>query len=165
MYTFYVKDWDKQPSKEVKVFLKDYYGNKDLPLEHEEECHSHVYGAIFDKEAQRYYIMERVYENEFPTVEINEIMLSNIISSIHFPLNDGGGYSGEIDFTQLSVYIKKVLFLLNSVKGLNSLVIPAEKTKNFIFAGADQDRYERKLKEILNLLQFARKNKKSVYWG
>lgn len=165
MYSFYVQDWDKQPCKEVKIFLKDYFDTPDLPVDLEKEYHSTISGSLFDHESKRYYFLNSVYENEFPSCEINYLMLSEINRYVQFPLFDSFSLSGQVDANNVDYYIKKMLILLNNSKKLDNMVIPEEKSENFIFVGADQDRFQRKIKELISLFQFAYKNKKSVYWG
>lgn len=169
--TFYVQDWDKQETVEKKVFLTDLYPNstEDLWVD---DCKRGAYGIKFDEETQRHYEMIEEAINPFPELNMCNANASLIISALGLEYDS----CGDIEHSQISKIIQNAISVLNSDQKAETftrkkeVVMKLDKETatiepRFISFGADADYVKDRLKDMMELLSFAQKNNKSVYWA
>lgn len=156
--SFYVEDWDKQPTEEQKVLASIIFetNDKDL-LDH--FCENDPY---FQKdENDDWFEMRTIEKDPFPTTNIVNGNITLFLNLIGFNYSS----HGKIPLEELDVVIKIVQRSLNTKRIVESNKRDDYVSGNFTFCGIDSDDITDKLKEILELLVFAKKNNKFVYWG
>lgn len=158
--TFYVDDWHKQPFKEKKVFVKDTYPSLSETIEDEEFYFSNDYATHKDKETGHYYELIKVYDNPFPEVTIGYGISSKITSKI-FNSSEG---CDSVDIKKLDEAQKKLFKLINTNNTKGMTEEPSYKG-NFIDFGINETKVLSIYKELYNLIVFAKKHNKSIYWG
>lgn len=152
--TFYVDDWEKQPSSKVKAYTSDLYpGLDDFYFENDPYCKKDEDG--------RYYEERTVYENAFPELNVSNINAQSVLEAIGYQYKCAGAFPLE----QLSEAIAACMKLINNE---SKLVVNTRLHKidgNFIVGGLSVDSLAFKINSLMDLLVFAQKNNKGVYWG
>ena len=154
--TIYVQDWNKQPSTQQKTYIKD-----SFPDITEEEIN--IYFPLqhgYQKDENGVYEMETVYQNPFPELNYSNHNFQLLLETLDYQFD----YSGEFPVEQLQEVNSKLIRVINSQR-INNATDTSYQNNNLIHLGQDIDAVKRKYNEILNIIQFAIKNNKSVYWG
>jgi len=73
-------------------------------------------------------------------------------------------YSGEFPVEQLQEVNSKIIRVINT-QSINNATDTSYQNNNLIHLGQYIEAVKRKFNDILNLIQFAIKHNKSVYWG
>lgn len=156
-YTFYVKDWEKQPKTTNKKYVRDIYNE----TEEEVEASTRHYYPEAQKDADGWFIMEESFDNPFPELHVSHGHLTPILNSINIKFD----YCGNIPKEHINDVLKTILKALNIASLADSNEIETVREGNFTSFGIDGDRIREKLSELAEVLKFAKQHDKDVYWG
>lgn len=154
--TLYVQDWDKQQTVSQKVYVKDVYPS--IPVEDIPFHFSEAEGFLTDDKGV--YSIEDVFINPFPELNYSNHNFKLLLEALGYQFD----YCGSFPIEQLTEVNSKIIRVINTQR-INNATDNSYQNANFIHLGQDIEAVKRKFNDILNLIQFAIKNNKSVYWG
>jgi hypothetical protein len=154
--TFYISDWDKQPSTEQKL-----YAHIEFESFNAEEIEMYFSTDLeYKKDENGYYRITTIYSEAFPELNLSNENTKSILESLGYQYD----YSGKFPEDQISEVITAGLKLINDKVKLNNSVRTIVSEGNFITTGIDQKYISRTTLSLIELLMFAKKNNKYVYW-
>tara|TARA_B100000073_G_C23449343_1_gene458700 strand:- start:145 stop:618 length:474 start_codon:yes stop_codon:yes gene_type:complete len=154
--TLYVQDWNKQQTTSQKVYVKDEYPsipNEAIPFYFSEEE-----GYLSDENGV--YSIQKLFINPFPELNYSNHNFKLLLEALGYQFD----YSGEFPVEQLQEVNSKIIRVINT-QSINNATDTSYQNNNLIHLGQYIEAVKRKFNDILNLIQFAIKNNKSVYWG
>jgi hypothetical protein len=154
--TLYVNEWEKQTSQQKKAYVSDKYPDftqEDIDIYFQDE-------RLYKKDDKGIYEMETVYDNPFPILNYSNSNFQLLLETLDYKFE----YSGEFPIEQLPEVSSKIIRVINTNK-ISHASTESYQEGNFYQGGQSVEAAQRKYKDILNLIQFAIKNNKSVYWG
>lgn len=158
---FYVEGWDKQPTREVRVYQAQTYGLDESYFDPEVES-----GLLLRDEQGRAYSVERQPLEPFPEVEMangNFMELLRSLPSIPgMPVSSP--YEGQLSPSKLGKLQQALMALLNR-RALAEKTGSIERAGNIVTVNHGGDYFMRKAQEILKLVVFAQERKVSIYWA
>ena len=154
--TLYVQDWNKQQTTSQKVYVKDEYPsrpNEVIPFYFSEEE-----GYLSDENGV--YSIQKLFINPFPELNYSNHNFKLLLEALGYQFD----YSGEFPVEQLQEVNSKIIRVINT-QSINNATDTSYQNNNLIHLGQYIEAVKRKFNDILNLIQFAIKHNKSVYWG
>jgi len=154
--TLYVQDWNKQQTTSQKVYVKDEYPsipNEVIPFYFSEEE-----GYLSDENGV--YSIQKLFINPFPELNYSNHNFKLLLEALGYQFD----YSGVFPLEQLQEVNSKIIRVINT-QSINNATDTSYQNNNLIHLGQYIEAVKRKFNDILNLIQFAIKNNKSVYWG
>jgi len=154
--TLYVQDWNKQQTTSQKVYVKDEYpsiSNEAIPFYFSEEE-----GYLSDENGV--YSIQKLFINPFPELNYSNHNFKLLLEALGYQFD----YSGEFPVEQLQEVNSKIIRVINT-QSINNATDTSYQNNNLIHLGQYIEAVKRKFNDILNLIQFAIKHNKSVYWG
>ena len=154
--TIYVEDWNKQPTTTQKVYVKDEYPS--IPNEEISFYFPESEGYLSDENGV--YSIQKIFINPFPELNYSNHNFKLLIEALGYQFD----YSGSFPVEQLQEVNAKIIKLINT-QSIHNATDNSFQQNNIIHFGQDIEDVKRKYNNILNLIQFAIKHNKSVYWG
>lgn len=152
--TVYVDGWDKQPSREVRVYQCEKYPN----LTEEDFATS---GYPTDEDG-RHYRYERVYDDPYPSMYFSEGQWFRFSGFLNLSTVDG---IGRVEREELRSLFGLCLRLLNSTRRQADASQPTTKVGRVVYGGSSMDDIARSTEEFIQLLKFSIDRQKSIYWA
>lgn len=154
--TLYVQDWNKQQTTSKKIYVKDEYPsipNEAIPFYFSEEE-----GYLSDENGV--YSIQKLFINPFPELNYSNHNFKLLLEALGYQFD----YSGVFPLEQLQEVNSKIIRVINT-QSINNATDTSYQNNNLIHLGQYIDAVKRKYNDILNLIQFAIKHNKSIYWG
>lgn len=151
--TFYVEDWHKQPSSQIKVYMDEEYGLEESYFE-DDPC-------IQKDSDGRYFEMRTVYENPFPELNLGNLNAKLLLNALGYQFY----YHASFPVEQLSEVINNCMKLINNENKMVANERPSFQEGNIISMGVTSPYIFEKTQILMDLLVFAKINNKSVYWA
>lgn len=149
--TVYIDDWHKQPSKVVRVDVTD-----GLDEDH------HKFWGHEKGEDGRFYRVETVYANPFPTMDFSDGHWGVFSRAFGLVSEDG---IGSASYEELSSLVRRVVRFLNVEREQVSASSQTVVNGNFMSFGASPAYLKGRAGEFADLIKFAIDRGKGIYWG
>mgnify|MGYP003108597751 CR=1 FL=1 len=150
----YVEGWEKQPTRQVKVYQDERFPNLD------DEDFAH-WGCERD-ETGRYFDYEWVTDDPFPSMDFSNGHWGDFSGPLGLITID---CIGSAEASEVPAILSRCMRMLNSDRIQKQAVREGFVSDRFIDCGKSQEYVESRLQEFLELLKFAVDNGKGIHWG